>query len=364
MKQFVCEECQCESLIEQDGYYVCERCGLVYSFDGESYRKIAKVRNGTELWSYYGDEEDVILPPFITSMGIMAFENCTAMKTITIPGSVTYIGGLKNLTSLEVVTIEDGALEIRMEAFKGCTSLKYVFIPNSVQKIGRSAFKECTSLKSIDIPDEVSVIEDGTFYGCKSLEQVNFPANLNTIGQRAFESCENLRNIDIPYGTTSIGANAFSFCGKLYNLTIPDTVTLIGLEAFSFCKLLTRENVKLPYGFNPNGNIFYGCDFITDSRANSLATPSGGGCYVATCVYGSYDCPQVWTLRRYRDNTLGATWYGRLFIRTYYAISPTLVKWFGNTNWFKKMWKGKLDRMVAKLQKNGVEDTPYEDKNW
>lgn len=28
------------------------------------------------------------------------------------------------------------------------------------------------------------------------------------------------------------------------------------------------------------------------------------GCYVATCVYGSYDCPQVWTLRRYRDYKL------------------------------------------------------------
>ena len=91
---------------------------------------------------------------------------------------------------------------------------------------------------------------------------------------------------------------------------------------------------------------------------------SSGGCYIATCVYGSYDCPQVWTLRRYRDDTLGSTWYGRLFIRTYYAISPTLVKWFGKTNWFKKLWKCKLDRMVAKLQNNGVEDTPYEDKEW
>lgn len=88
------------------------------------------------------------------------------------------------------------------------------------------------------------------------------------------------------------------------------------------------------------------------------------GCYVATCVYGSYDCPEVWTLRRYRDNTLGATWYGRLFIRTYYAISPTLVKWFGSTTWFKKMWKGPLDRMVKKLEARGVENTPYEDKNW
>lgn len=93
-------------------------------------------------------------------------------------------------------------------------------------------------------------------------------------------------------------------------------------------------------------------------------TPNHDGCYVATCVYGSYDCPQVWTLRRYRDNTLASTWYGRAFIKTYYAISPTVVKWFGNTEWFKKMWRKKLDRMVSDLRNNGVEDTPYEDKEW
>ncbi len=89
-----------------------------------------------------------------------------------------------------------------------------------------------------------------------------------------------------------------------------------------------------------------------------------GGCYVATAVYGSYDCPEVWTLRRYRDCDLAETWYGRVFIHTYYAISPTLVKWFGHTAWFKKMWKGKLDRMVKNLQDKGYESTPYEDRNW
>ncbi len=92
--------------------------------------------------------------------------------------------------------------------------------------------------------------------------------------------------------------------------------------------------------------------------------PQSGGCYVATAVYGSYDCPQVWTLRRYRDYDLAETWYGRAFIRTYYAISPTLVKWFGDTEWFKKMWRGKLDRMVKDLQDKGYESTPYEDRNW
>ena len=95
-----------------------------------------------------------------------------------------------------------------------------------------------------------------------------------------------------------------------------------------------------------------------------VAPKPSSGCYVATAVYGSYDCPQVWTLRRYRDDTLAKTWYGRAFIHTYYAISPTLVKWFGSTDWFRNMWKPKLDRMVSNLNSEGVEDTPYEDKNW
>ena len=85
------------------------------------------------------------------------------------------------------------------------------------------------------------------------------------------------------------------------------------------------------------------------------------GCYVATAVYGSYDCPEVWTLRRYRDNTLNKTWYGRAFVKCYYAISPTLVRWFGQTSWFRRMWKAPLDRIVMKLQSKGVQDTPYDD---
>lgn len=91
---------------------------------------------------------------------------------------------------------------------------------------------------------------------------------------------------------------------------------------------------------------------------------ASSGCYVATAVYGSYDCPEVWTLRRFRDNTLAETWYGRAFIHTYYAISPTLVKWFGHTEWFKKMLKEPLDSLVRKLQSQGVENTPYNDRIW
>ena len=53
--------------------------------------------------------------------------------------------------------------------------------------------------------------------------------------------------------------------------------------------------------------------------------------------------------------------YGRLFISVYYAISPLLVKLFGDKHWFKRICKLQLDRVVWKLKEQGVPDTPYKD---
>lgn len=100
-------------------------------------------------------------------------------------------------------------------------------------------------------------------------------------------------------------------------------------------------------------------------QGSNLTSPApASGCYVATAVYGSYDCPEVWTLRRFRDYDLAETWYGRTFVSVYYAVSPFFVRHFGETKWFKKMWRGKLDRMVSRLQAKGYESTPYEDRIW
>lgn len=88
------------------------------------------------------------------------------------------------------------------------------------------------------------------------------------------------------------------------------------------------------------------------------------GCYVATCVYGSYDCPEVWTLRRFRDYYLAQSVAGRTFIKVYYAVSPTIVKVFGETRSFRAFWRQILNRMVRRLLREGYEDSPYDDKNW
>ena len=85
------------------------------------------------------------------------------------------------------------------------------------------------------------------------------------------------------------------------------------------------------------------------------------GRYIATAVYSSYDCPQVWVLRRFRDQRLSKSLFGRLFIKLYYTISPTFVAVFGSKSSFKKLFKPLLDKLVHRLQLQGIEDTPYED---
>lgn len=124
---------------------------------------------------------------------------------------------------------------------------------------------------------------------------------------------------------------------------------------------LLHHNAGLGHGGGP----LHGRQFGKAYRANiKCGDPPKTGCYIATAVYGSYDCPQVWTLRRFRDHTLAASWYGRTFLHAYYAVSPTLVKWFGWTAWFQKPWRGPLDRLVARLRDQGVADTPYQDRDW
>lgn len=98
----------------------------------------------------------------------------------------------------------------------------------------------------------------------------------------------------------------------------------------------------------------------TVAPPNSLGKKKNG-CYVATAVYGSYDCSEVWVLRRYRDYNLAQNVFGRAFIKMYYFISPTVVKIFGKTNWFKAFFKKILDKKIIKLKNCGYSDKPYED---
>ena len=103
-------------------------------------------------------------------------------------------------------------------------------------------------------------------------------------------------------------------------------------------------------------------DIKFDFPTESVSDRKSGGCYIATCVYGSYDCPEVWTLRRFRDDVLLHSLLGRCFVKIYYKFSPSIVKYFGKTVVFKKFFKCLLDKMVDRLGMKGFSGSKYSDK--
>lgn len=87
------------------------------------------------------------------------------------------------------------------------------------------------------------------------------------------------------------------------------------------------------------------------------------GCYIATSIYGTYDCPELWTLRRFRDNILYDSFFGRAFIKFYYFTSPKVIKIFGKSQVFNLCIKKLLNRFVNTLIRHGISSIPYDDYN-
>lgn len=94
-------------------------------------------------------------------------------------------------------------------------------------------------------------------------------------------------------------------------------------------------------------------DFISSVHSGAYDTPKAtgekGGCYIATAVYGSYFCDEVIALRRYRDDYLAKSKWGRLFIRFYYAVSPQMAKHIKQDSLISKSIKKILDKKIEKL---------------
>ena len=227
----------------------------------------------------------------VTSIGRFAFYACTNLTSITIPDSVTSIGGsafdgtgyynnennwendvlyigkhlieAKNTISGSY-RIKDETLVIAESAFGDCDSLTSITIPDSVTSIGNSAFSNCDGLTSITIPDSVTNIGAYTFDSCGSLVSVTIPDSVTSIGYDAFYSCSSLTSITFGENSQlkSIGDYAFAYCDSLTSITIPDSVTSIGYKAFYKCTSLT--SITIPDSVTSIGyDAFYSCSSLT-----------------------------------------------------------------------------------------------------
>lgn len=329
MKQLTCEMCGSTELIKQDGFFVCQTCGCKYSVE---------------------EAKKMMIEGTVEVQGTVKVDRSDNIeKVYQLARRAREDGDSETATKYyEMILLEnpnnwEAAFYRLLFSTKNCT----------LAQMENKLYKFANSIESIfqliNEQDNKSEIYEEVYIETISLYNMFFTNYMHRAKgySNPTNALENLAS-----GTDSLAYMAI-LLGDCYYIYANDK------EKALYC----YDSLAVPREGKHRATAIEKAKKI-DPNYEPPKQHKSGGCYVATCVYGSYDCPEVWTLRRYRDNTLGSTWYGRAFIRTYYAISPTLVKWFGKTKWFKKMWKGKLDRMVKKLQDNGVENTPYNDRTW
>ena len=307
MKALTCEMCNSVDVVKQDGMYVCQSCGTKYTVE---------------------EAKKMMIEGTVDVSG----------STVKVDNSVFVEKYLAN--ARRAYEKED------WEEVEKYYNMVEQNAPNNMEAVFFSAFGK--SMLSMT---------DDDYY--KRQQKFNVLIKSISVINDYFE----VTNEDKPVVLNKI----VDAIAKMYNVTFVYNLSSgAGVGGYGWMRSLI-DQVKNAYKTELDQILeVHNEPYVQEvlEKVKALKHETTGGCYVATCVYGSYDCPEVWTLRRFRDNTLASTWYGRAFIHTYYAISPTLVKWFGETKWFKKLWKGKLDRMVAKLQNDGFESTPYEDRKW
>ena len=117
--------------------------------------------------------------------------------------------------SITSYKVREGVTVIANEAFADCSNLKSVTLPYTLTDIGDMAFLNCEALEAITIPNSVKTIGDYAFGGCSHLRSIVIPCRVKSIGECAFILCSSLKSVTIPYSVTDIGESAFDFCFAL-----------------------------------------------------------------------------------------------------------------------------------------------------
>jgi hypothetical protein len=164
----------------------------------------------------------------------------TAFAASTGGSGEVEIPEMLEITSFDEFQYFVNVKEIKKYAFRGCSALTSIVIPDSVTYISGYAFCNCSNLTSINIPDSVTCIGDGAFSSCSDLTSVHIGSGVTSIGEAAFRDCFSLTSINIPDSVTYISGYAFCNCSGLTSIVIPDSVTTIGEDAFEYCSSLSE----------------------------------------------------------------------------------------------------------------------------
>lgn len=176
--------------------------------------------------------------PAGTVMGERAFEGCSSMERVHIPGSIHQIPSYA-FSGSRWITIDEGVTEIGDNAFRGLLNLEILTLPESLKTIGACAFAEIGShaffwngseyvecgIRSLTVPDGVTDIGYGAFAG-SNLRDILLSDSLRAVGFRAFDNT-NLAVQEYPEGITELNEWYTMGCENLNAIYLPDTLESI-----------------------------------------------------------------------------------------------------------------------------------------
>lgn len=199
----------------------------------------------------------VTLPDTLKKVDFCAFTNCGRLKRVYFYGDInswldiyfengTYTNPLEQadyfyyeiggtLKQAEgVITIPDGATEIKQGAFAGLRYVTEFIMPDSVKKIGANAF-EYAYVEKINIPKNATIGDHAFKNSC--IKQISIGEGVSEIGQGAFMESA-VEYVTLPESVTVIQNRLFSSCWQLKKVTIGSKLTKIGEGAFYNCEKL------------------------------------------------------------------------------------------------------------------------------
>ena len=204
-----------------------------------------------------GCGENVVVPGTINGVTVKSlsgtFSGNTTIKNVTVPTSVTTIGG---------------------NTFYNCSRLLHVEGLSKCTEIGSCAFQQCVSLKSVDLSD-CTIIRYNAFYGCNQITTIGSLTKCQTIESYSFYNCNKLTTIGDPGNLTSVGGDAFSKCTELAVSINLDVFSSIPDYAFYNCPKMTFEG-HFAKCTTIGASAFYGCSSFTDVKIESSVLASIG----------------------------------------------------------------------------------------
>ncbi len=206
------------------------------------------------------------MPNSVTSIGNYAFNDCTALVSVTIPDSVTSIGAYAfyYCYNLENVYISD------VEAWFNISFGNYYSNP---MYYATNIYVDGEQPQSIAVPDGATKIPAYTFYNWSSVTNVTIPDSVISIGSYAFANCSDLTNVTIGNGVQTIGFCAFSECSNLENVYISDIESWLGIT-FTFTGTTSSSSISTTnYSANP---MYYATNIYVDGeQPRSITIPDG-----------------------------------------------------------------------------------------